>query len=210
MDRKRAVLVVGCLFSQYPDLMVPLLSNQKQEESELFNIIWYHAPIHEVKYNCAFAKFNDFAGSVTKCGKLGYKITKHSTVTSKSVRTVTPNAWDMWQKHFRLYLSSLPTPKNAENLTFLMSTNYEKISDMLRKLWLRGKMKKYNTEHVTSLWLLPAAHLSSIRIARMLGPRTKCSQKLSQCLLSSDLQSVVSLVQNTWQTKSWIQNMTST
>ena len=39
MDRKRAVLVVGCLFSQYPDLMVPLLSNQKQEESELFNII---------------------------------------------------------------------------------------------------------------------------------------------------------------------------
>ena len=38
MDRQSAVLVVGCLFSQYPGLMVPLLSN-KEEQSELFNII---------------------------------------------------------------------------------------------------------------------------------------------------------------------------
>ena len=39
MDRQRAVLVVGCLFSQYPGLMIPLLSNKEQEQSELFNII---------------------------------------------------------------------------------------------------------------------------------------------------------------------------
>ena len=39
MDRQIAVLVVGCLFSHYPGLMIPLLSNKEQEQSELFNII---------------------------------------------------------------------------------------------------------------------------------------------------------------------------
>ena len=39
MDSQSAVLVVGCLFSQYPGLMIPLLSNKEQERAELFNII---------------------------------------------------------------------------------------------------------------------------------------------------------------------------
>ena len=38
MDRQRAVLVVGCLFSQYPGLMIPLLSNKEQEQSERNNV----------------------------------------------------------------------------------------------------------------------------------------------------------------------------
>ena len=62
--------------------------------------------------------------------------TRSSGLLSKALQTIlltnTKSRWNK-MKGVEKYKTE-KNPKNAENLTFLMSTNYEKISDMLRKL----------------------------------------------------------------------------